>query len=1028
MWDRVLPAVGRQLLRKRDGAAATCVAQFSINQPSNNILCQGEQYTVTDLSVSGNGAEEVIDKVTYTFTNSNGLNAIALNGATFSTGVVIFQSGALQASLENLEFLSSGTWTITMTVEASQFPQGCMSTFTRTVNVREVPALLGFSVADPSICAGDPVSLNLRADQPSDNYRLGVSIRGTSFGQDFIFTGAATTAVNLTAVDPDGLIFDATRLVNTTTGCASDIVATSTEPLTASDGPAFGLAEADCAPDNLSYTVATRVTTEGNVAYFINGRSFAGGDRFTSEPIALSRSFSFTATDVNGCSSTISGEPPVCDCETRLGTWPESVSICQQDRVQVSLPAGYSPDNNEGVQYQLIRQEGSVRTVINQSAAMEPRGVDFDPIGNDYRPSAVYRLIITSGNQVGSALDASDRCTLRDSLEVAVLATPRVRFATASQVQVCSGEVFAVAGDIDLPAGATSAQLTYNIQPIDENGQLENPFQQLVTVSQSGEFTAYETSFLQSAIISLMEIETSFGFFTTCQVDVEETITARVNVGGGPVINDLVTVCESNAAFYRVRFRPTSSSGGRPTVTGRPGGYDGDVWVSELIPVADDYDIIVTDASACSTPVPNLTVSCECETNLGATNWNGGQLAFCRTADIIFDERPDGFNPAPSDVIVFNLVAIAGDGERIPVASTGVLQPEALGRFGSIESYNAYNPEFVYQVEVFLGSPSDGGPAMNDASCTRMSTLLIDITDAPTPGLQILDPSTNLYSNSPTLSFARGTRDVQFRVAGGINQANRYFWDIDNSGGTYFGNPFSNASYLSLDLDNEPGSYSVTVIEKQGVDTTCSGRATVTYTINEALAGEAQSVYLVTADGENILIVDGDDDCAYQWGFTRRNDPQRTQPEIITGAVFKAYELDGFVPDERIYWVDVTCGEGTTRQFYNRQPNQVNPPRPLMRPVSTERVPDDPGSLLIIPNPVSGSFVVRLEDVPAGAYDLLLHDALGRQVDRRAVRAPGMAPSQLTWHLPPGLTGGMYFLRAATPGHTAITRRLIVNR
>ena len=717
------------------------------------------------------------------------------------------------------------------------------------------------------------------------------------------------------------------------------------------------------------------------------------------------------------------------DCETVIGSWRTDLRVCQFTEITIGLPNGYRPDANDSIFYELIESRNGVSSIVERTDIIGPGEANLMPIGARYVPGASYSIRIISGDVVDGDIDLNDMCTVQTSRSVIFRTTPVVQLDGPVRIEACQGKVQSVTGRVDLPAEASGVRLTYKVATLAASGGVVSEFERNIRVNQSGAFTAYEGFLNEETLITLSRIETEYSDDNLCIVVPPVSDSSRVIINTPPVIAGLDIACENNGANYRVSFTANTQDGAQPTIFGPPGRFDGDKWTSEAISINQDYSITVIDRNNCSAPIPSRQIVC-CETSIGSVNgFNNGQLQFCRSSDIVIDEKPADFNAAVGDVAVYQLIIRDVNQEERILETTGQLAPTLPAIFPSIDSYNAFDVNAIYIVRVFLGSSDGGGPAVNGAACTKTQDIFIRVSSPRPPTLQILDPATNLFTTSGNVSLPQGKRDVQFRVVGGLNQANRYFWNVDDSGGEYFDNPFGNNSYLSIDLMASPGRYTVALREKEGRDTSCSRPADLSYVITGAASEANREVYVVSTDEGNVLIVDGSEGCSYQWGFTRRNDPNRTQPEIVEGATFQAYEVDGFIPDERIYWVDTDCGGAITRHYYNRVATRVNPPRPLMRPVSVgSYVTEALGDMAIMPNPVSGPFSVRMGGFPPGPYQLVLYDPLGRVSGRREVVLSGAAPIQITWHLPAGQTSGIYFLQAQANNGQRVTRRVVVNR
>jgi len=1010
---------------RRVDDGVNCSAAFRLTASLNSEYCPSEVYSITDQSRDGSTNSQRINNVAYTFVNADGSNEVLINDVSFPAGTYSVMAMAGDGGIDRLQFLNPGSWTVTMTVSNTNVAGGCNASESRLITVLPAPMLTAFDLQASRICQGDQATV-VAQGAPGTRYRLTYENLLNSSINTFDFTGSGTNMTNA----PSGSSFRAITLVNLDTGCSNELSGVVTGMLTVRARPVITDLSSTCASDNDSYFVSFTANTDGNVGYSVNGVPLTSGEMFRSPRISRDNPYSFTVEDAFGCRTIISGNPPSCECETIIGTWRDE-TVCQNERIQIRPPADYSSDGNDRLVYTLMEIAGPDSSVLFTSSPVTPtQNPNLIAVGSTYNSNNRYIIIIESANLTPlNTLDRNDQCLMRTEVEVNVLAEPTITFVNTTDIVACENTEVPIMINVTLPAGASRVDLRYLLSILDENNNPTDPRLVTGTITQNGSYTITTRVFNRTSVITLTQATTTFSDGSVCTTVGGAENQTRIVVNQKPVINNLLLICEEEVDEYRISFGVSTQNGSPFSVTGTPAGsISGRVFTSFPIPEENTYALTVTDGNGCTTVVDQLVPDCDtCQTMIGQGVWNNGELSFCESTSIRITDRPGGFFADSNDVIRY-ILRTRNEQNTIINLDTVTGPPNIPVVFGAINAYVSDLPRPTFaDIVVFLGDDNGTGPENTGSACLASDTINLVITPIPTPVIEVLDPATNTFSAANGQVFARNTPDLQFRVRNGNREAGRYFWSIIGSGATYFDNPFSNPSYLSLNLGDTPGNYFITIRETSDDMGMCFGDGEIRYSIGQNSAGGEREVYLIDNNGINVLVVTGDDGCTYQWGSVAKNGNE--DPIEAAGETFQSYTLGvGLDTVRRLYFVDVICGNsGATRYYYNRQASQVNVPR-RMSPTGTANLRGLPGEVSIYPNPTAGAFQLRLQGLPPGAYTAELLDPLGRTAHRRAFSLTGSTVSLLDWVVPDNTPAGLYYLRVSHSSSGQVTTSLLIQR
>ncbi|MFN8304294.1 MAG: proprotein convertase P-domain-containing protein [Saprospiraceae bacterium] len=247
--------------------------------------------------------------------------------------------------------------------------------------------------ADNSVCAQ---SIGLQA--VNDNFPgLWTQVSGPGTAN---FTNNGQQTSNVTVSAPGAYVFRWTETNATCTGF--DEVT-----LTFNDSPVAGAISEDCNGTNTAYSISFNVTG-GAPAYTVSGVSGSfNGSTFQSVPLPNGAPYSFTITDLNGCTSAAVDGVHNCNCATDAGTMVQSPLVFCADQPAVAVwNNDAQTDADDVVRFILHDQAnnslGTVFATSSQPSFNFQAGLQF---GVTYYISAM-----AGSTQIGGNINLNDPC------------------------------------------------------------------------------------------------------------------------------------------------------------------------------------------------------------------------------------------------------------------------------------------------------------------------------------------------------------------------------------------------------------------------------------------------------------------------------------------------------------------------------------------------------------------------------------------------------------------------------------------
>ncbi len=419
------------------------------------------------------------------------------------------------------------------------------------------------------------------------------------------------------------------------------------------------------------YTL-TIVASGGTAPYTINGGLGATGNGTTfTATLPAGVRYSFSVTDVNGCTSTTYARTPNCACITSAGNMANiQATACITDLLQVDAVTDEVLDPNDVGTYVLHDQSGSA--LGNVFATSATGSFSFAP---PLLASTTYYVSFVVGDNDGAGNpDPSDPCYDVSNGQPVRWNQPPTANAGAD-VSVCglsaSLAATGAAGSWTVPAG--------------------------VTVSSATSPTATATA-------------TAFGTYTltwttgtagcTDEDDVEVTFNSSPTATAQ-------TACDNGDTFYILTVSVAGGSGPYTVNSAASFSGTGNVFTTTL-PVGTSYAYSVTDANGCSSVNYTGSANCDCETEAGTMS--STLLTACITEGIqataVTGQFLDG-----DDVGTYVLHDAAGN------ALGNVFQTSATGSFtftGALVAGTTYYVSFV------AGNDLNGDPDPSDP-CYQVS-------------------------------------------------------------------------------------------------------------------------------------------------------------------------------------------------------------------------------------------------------------------------------------------------------------------
>jgi CHU_C Type IX secretion signal domain/SprB repeat len=421
------------------------------------------------------------------------------------------------------------------------------------------------------------------------NYLLnGVNTPGTSTNSSFTINTTLTQNSTFELVT----VKDANGCIGTATGIA-DIAVHSI--------PVIMNVDIICAPDNLSYTVEFDVTNadtdDVNLGGSLQGFYDTLTGHFVSGAVPIQNPYTAIASDNWQCGlDSISGVA-VCNCPTFAGTMSQSlISLCYGVTVNATPTQNPVLEIGDTLIYVLTKTLGPLAlttTYATNNVPVFTYNVTFDP-------DSIYYIVPVAGNLTPVGLDLGDPClSISDGTPVK-WAKPITGFLSDNQ-EICQGD---------------TAEIVLHFE-----GGAPYTFNYLVNSNPQAALTINADSFLLkvspmfSANYSLSNIVGLNG----CAGAVSGG--AALSVLLPAEFRDVEKNCDFVNSTYTVSFKITNGAAPNPvyTVTGITGTLTDTTFVSNPIPINQNYAITVTNPIGCSSTLTGAS-GCFCTTDAGTLN------------------------------------------------------------------------------------------------------------------------------------------------------------------------------------------------------------------------------------------------------------------------------------------------------------------------------------------------------------------------------------------------------------------------
>lgn len=366
-----------------------------------------------------------------------------------------------------------------------------------------------------------------------------------------------------------------------------------TVQVTFRDRPTFIDAVVNCNASNGTYTVTLNIENGDEASYTVIDPSNThtgslSGSTFISNPIAIGTGYMFQVTDVYNCGTPdIRTDIPSCTCETMAGVMElTSLEYCQEG---IANPTVITPPVLEaGHDTQFILHTNSDATLGTELARNSDGMFAYMP---SYTFGQVYYISIAAGPLVSGNVDVTNNCfALAPGQPVVWYESPMAD--AGPNADACSPN-FTLTGIPSVGDGNWIQIVGPGTSTLDDPS---NP-NAVVTVSEPGSYQFRWTETNSS--------------YTDCNDfdDIQVIFRDQPIFTGTPIIN-----CNSDDT-YTVTLTIENGDAATYMVVDPRGLYTGtltgSMFISESIPITDDFSFTISDQYGCGTPF-NITEPHNC--------------------------------------------------------------------------------------------------------------------------------------------------------------------------------------------------------------------------------------------------------------------------------------------------------------------------------------------------------------------------------------------------------------------------------
>lgn len=532
-----------------------------------------------------------------------------------------------------------------------------------------------------------------------------------------------------------------------------------------------------CDAANQNFTV-TLVLSGGTAPYTVNGSQVNGGT-YVSLPIPNGQNYSFSISDVNGCTTQPVTGAYSCNCSTDAGTMQtDTLVVCEGTALTVSVSTTAPMlDGNDVTAFVLHDGAGpALGLVFSQNTT----GVFDFQTGMNF--GQTYYISLVAGNNLNGIPDPTDPCySVAAGQPVVFLKNPQPDAGT--DAAICGASI-ALQGTGSVFSGAWS--------------QLSGPAPAIFSDAASP--------------ISVVDVA-AFGnyLFQWTEANGACIIADTLNIAFNelPSVSSVEEMCNGANTQFIVSF--TTLGGTAPyTVAGLNGAFAGNDFTS--VPQANNttYSFVVTDVNGCESPAVSGVKNCNCATDAGSLQ--SVAAAFCAGDPAVATFNNDE-NLDSDDMIQF------------------VLHDQPGAALGNILAVNA-QPEFLltaflqtgvtYYISAVAGNNANGSVDLNDP-CLSV-TPGVPVQWKPLPSATLTGDVSICNGDSAVLAFI-GTGIFPLQVTYSDGSANPKTLTIDASGASILTAAPSATTVFAL----------ISIID--GTAPTCSTQLsqTATVTVNQSV-------------------------------------------------------------------------------------------------------------------------------------------------------------------------------------------------
>ncbi|MBK8555039.1 MAG: proprotein convertase P-domain-containing protein [Lewinellaceae bacterium] len=369
--------------------------------------------------------------------------------------------------------------------------------------------------------------------------------------------------------------------------------------------PQTGTVSFSCDPANQFYTVSFPVT--GNGPFSIPGGTVTAGV-FISSPIPTDGPYSFSITDINGCTATNVSGAHSCLCTTAPGTMSNvPLSACADGSVSATYNNDGILDGNDVLGFVLHSNAGnSLGTVYGANIT----GTFGFQAGMIY--GVTYYISAVIGNNANGLPNFMDPC-------LAV---------SAGQPVVFYDYPIVMAG---VDASVCGLQILLAAQPNQGNWtQISGPGSLSFSNPNAGNATA-----------TANDIGNYQAVWSASSNGCVAKDTLELRFFSFPQLIDIARQCDSTNEFYTVTL---TINGGLPPYSVNGQMLTGNTFVSQPIANGAPYTFIASDANGCTMPDVVGAFACDCATDAGTMSPLGLEACIGSTVSAVSnnDQTTDG--------------------------------------------------------------------------------------------------------------------------------------------------------------------------------------------------------------------------------------------------------------------------------------------------------------------------------------------------------------------------------------------------